>query len=43
MLRKVISLLLLMAFVAALLASCAVDFADPLADAENERTISTVV
>ena len=43
MLRKVISLLLLMAFVAALLASCAVDFADPLADAKNERTIPTVV
>lgn len=43
MLRKVISLLLLMAFVAALLASCAVDFADPLADAEDERTIPTVV
>lgn len=43
MLRKVISLLLLMAFVAALLASCTVDFADPLADEENERTIPTVV
>ena len=43
MLRKIISLLLLMAFVAALLASCTVDFADPLADSEDERAIPTVV
>ena len=43
MLRKVISILLLMAVCASLLASCAVSFADPMAKEEEASAIPTVV